>query len=77
VVSAPCLIVMDPDGSDPRALPTPGVGETSLPDWTDRGRLPRGIMPAALFSTRRRGDGGRALSHCRFTTNGTPPLVAR
>ena len=34
VVSAPGLFVMDADGSNPRALPTPGVGETSLPDWT-------------------------------------------
>jgi len=35
VFSAPGLFIMDPDGSDVRALPTPGVGETSLPDWTD------------------------------------------
>ena len=35
VFSAPGLCIMDPDGSDVRALPTPGVGETSLPDWTD------------------------------------------
>jgi len=34
VVSAPGLVVLDADGSNPRALPTPGVGETSLPDWT-------------------------------------------
>lgn len=34
--SAPYLFTMDPDGSDVRALPTPGVdGETQLPDWTD------------------------------------------
>ena len=35
VFSAPGLFSMDSDGSDVRALPTPGVGETSLPDWTD------------------------------------------
>ena len=35
VFSAPGLFIMDPDGSDVRALETPGVGETSLPDWTD------------------------------------------
>jgi TolB protein len=35
VVSALGLYIMDPDGSDLRALPSPGVGETSLPDWTD------------------------------------------
>jgi len=35
VFSAPGLVIMDPDGSDLRMLPTPGVGETSLPDWTD------------------------------------------
>jgi TolB protein len=36
VFSAPSLFIMDPDGSDVRALPTPGVvGETQLPDWTD------------------------------------------
>jgi TolB protein len=35
VVSAPNLVIMNADGSDARALPTPGVGETSLPDWTD------------------------------------------
>jgi Tol biopolymer transport system component len=35
VFSAPGLFIMDPDGSDVRALHTPGVGETSLPDWTD------------------------------------------
>jgi Tol biopolymer transport system component len=34
VFSAPGLFIMDPDGSDLRALPTPGVGETQLPDWT-------------------------------------------
>jgi Tol biopolymer transport system component len=35
VFSAPGLFIMDPDGSDVIALDTPGVGETSLPDWTD------------------------------------------
>jgi Tol biopolymer transport system component len=35
VFSAPGLFIMDPDGSDVRALPTSEVGETSLPDWTD------------------------------------------
>jgi TolB protein len=35
VFSAPGLFVMDPDGSDVRVLRSPGVGETSLPDWTD------------------------------------------
>jgi TolB protein len=35
VFSAPGLFIMDPDGTHVRALPTPGVGETSLPDWTD------------------------------------------
>jgi Tol biopolymer transport system component len=35
VFSAPGLFIMDPDGGDVRALHTPGVGETSLPDWTD------------------------------------------
>jgi TolB protein len=35
VVSAPGLFVMDPDGSNPTALPTPGLGETSLADWAD------------------------------------------
>jgi TolB protein len=35
VFSAPGLFIMDPDGSDMKALPTPGVGETALPDWTD------------------------------------------
>ena len=35
VCSAPGLVIMDPDGSDLRMLPTLGVGETSLPDWTD------------------------------------------
>jgi len=34
VFSAPGLFIMDPDGSQVRALPTPGVGEISLPDWT-------------------------------------------
>jgi Tol biopolymer transport system component len=35
VFSAPGLFIMDPDGSDVIPLDTPGVGETSLPDWTD------------------------------------------
>jgi Tol biopolymer transport system component len=35
VFSAPGLFVMDPDGSNVTALPTPGLGETTLPDWTD------------------------------------------
>jgi Tol biopolymer transport system component len=35
VFSAPGLFIMDPDGTDVIALHTPGVGETSLPDWTD------------------------------------------
>jgi TolB protein len=35
VFSAPGLFIMDPDGSHVRALPTPGVGETSLSDWTN------------------------------------------
>jgi TolB protein len=35
VFSAPGLLITDPDGSHPKALPSPGVGETSLPDWTD------------------------------------------
>src|SRR5512132_4524086 len=35
VFSAPGLFIMDPDGSDVIALHTRGVGETSLPDWTD------------------------------------------
>jgi len=35
VFSAPGLFIMDPDGSDVIALHTPGVGETSLPDWSD------------------------------------------
>ena len=35
VASAPGLFIMDPDGSDVRALATPGVGETSLSDWTE------------------------------------------
>jgi TolB protein len=33
--SAPGLSIMDPDGSNVIALPTPGLGETTLPDWTD------------------------------------------
>ena len=44
VFSAPGLFIMDPDGSDVRALRTPGVGETSLPDWTDWGRSRRSIV---------------------------------
>jgi TolB protein len=35
VFSAPGLFIMDPDGSEESALPTPGLGETTLPDWTD------------------------------------------
>jgi TolB protein len=35
VFSAPGLFIMAPDGSEVKALPTPGVGETSLPDWTN------------------------------------------
>jgi Tol biopolymer transport system component len=35
VFSAPGLFIMDPDGSDVIALLTRGVGETSLPDWTN------------------------------------------
>jgi TolB protein len=35
VFSAPGLSIMDPDGSNVIALPTPGLGETSLPDWRD------------------------------------------
>jgi hypothetical protein len=34
-LSAPDLFIMDPDGSDPRAFPSLGVGETALADWTD------------------------------------------
>jgi TolB protein len=34
VVSAPGLLVMNVDGTGITALATPGVGETSLPDWT-------------------------------------------
>ncbi|MGH2577566.1 MAG: hypothetical protein ACRDG9_07435 [Actinomycetota bacterium] len=34
-LSAPGLFIMDPDGGHVTALSTPGVGETSLPDWTD------------------------------------------
>ena len=34
VFSAPGLSIMDPDGSHVRALPTPGLGEVTLPDWT-------------------------------------------
>jgi TolB protein len=35
VLSAPGLFIMGPNGKNPRALPSPGAGETSLPDWTD------------------------------------------
>ena len=35
VFSAPGLFIMDPDGSDARAFPALGVGETALADWTD------------------------------------------
>jgi TolB protein len=35
VVSAPGLFIMDADGSHLKALSTPGLGETSLPDWID------------------------------------------
>jgi Tol biopolymer transport system component len=35
VFSAPGLSIMNAGGSDVRALPAQGVGETSLPDWTD------------------------------------------
>jgi Tol biopolymer transport system component len=35
LVSAPTLLIMDLDGNDVSALPTPGIGETSLADWTD------------------------------------------
>jgi Tol biopolymer transport system component len=35
VFSAPRLFIIDPDGSDARAFPALGVGETSLADWTD------------------------------------------
>jgi TolB protein len=35
VFSAPGLSIMDLDGSDVIALPTPGLGEITLPDWTD------------------------------------------
>jgi Tol biopolymer transport system component len=34
VFSAPSFVIMDPDGSDARAFPSLGVGETALPDWT-------------------------------------------
>ena len=34
VFSAPGLFIMDPDGSQVRALRTPRVGVTSLPEWT-------------------------------------------
>ncbi|TME57267.1 MAG: hypothetical protein E6I60_02080 [Chloroflexi bacterium] len=45
VFSAPGLFIMEPDGSDVRAVHTPGVSETSLPDWTDWGRSSRSIIP--------------------------------
>jgi hypothetical protein len=35
VASAPGLFVMDADGSNVMPVPTPGVGETTLPDWTE------------------------------------------
>ena len=35
VFSAPGLSIMDPDGSNVIALSTPGLGETTLPDWRD------------------------------------------
>ena len=35
VFSAPGLFVMSSEGGAAIELPTPGVGETSLPDWTD------------------------------------------
>ena len=35
VFSARGLFIMDADGSHMTALPTPGLGETSLPDWTN------------------------------------------
>ena len=35
VFSAPGLFIMGSDGSGVRAISTDGVGETSLPDWTD------------------------------------------
>jgi tricorn protease-like protein len=35
VFSAPGLFITDPDGTDMKALHTPGVGEISLPDWTN------------------------------------------
>ena len=35
VFSTPGLSIMDPDGSDVRAFPALGVGEITLPDWTD------------------------------------------
>jgi len=34
VFSAPGLFITDSDGTHMRELPTPAVGETSLPDWT-------------------------------------------
>ena len=34
VFSAPGLFITDSDGTHMRELSTPGVGETSLPDWT-------------------------------------------
>lgn len=35
VFCAPGLFIMNTDGSNVTALPTRGLGETSLPDWTD------------------------------------------
>jgi Tol biopolymer transport system component len=35
VFSAPGLSIMDPDGSNVSTLPTPGLGEITLPDWTE------------------------------------------
>jgi hypothetical protein len=34
VFSTPGLSIMDPAGSDVRAFPSLGVGETALADWT-------------------------------------------
>jgi TolB protein len=35
VFSSPGLSIMDPDGRNMSAVPTPGLGESTLPDWTD------------------------------------------
>jgi hypothetical protein len=35
VFSTSGLSIMDPDGSDTKAFPALGVGETALADWTD------------------------------------------